>query len=175
MNYQAPGNFLPQAPEDRGDIFKATLRRLHLALDPHNPAPDIRHARNIVTSLINLTHGKTDIPIYEAGDLYRSGRKHLILQALLRNSGNVCSKRELADLCRVSSNSTRVIKVYVCQIRAELAAHGLVDVIETVWGSGYMIRSRHAQQIRRLIQQQTMIDEATAIAAADQGEADAYN
>lgn len=164
MNYQIPGRFQPEAPDSDNEVLKATLRRLHLALDPHNPAPDIHHARAIVDSLIGLTHAP-DIPVYEPAEVYRSGRRHLILQALLRSAGKVCSKRELADLCHVSTNSTRVIKVYVCQIRAALAAHGLGEAIETIWGVGYMIRPSDARKIRDLIRRQNMVAAAASVAA----------
>lgn len=173
MNYQIPRSFQSEASEGDNEILKATLRRLHLALDPHNPASDIHHARSIVDSLIDLTHGSADIPVYEHTDLYRSGRKHLILQALLRNAGTACSKRELADICHVGTNSTRVIKVYVCQIRAALAEQGLAEAIETVWGVGYMIHPPEARKIRDLIRRQNLVTAASA--AARQNEDGTYN
>jgi|GEM_PF-3608286 DNA-binding winged helix-turn-helix (wHTH) protein len=155
MNYQAASSFSSESLTHGGDIVKTTLRRLHDVLDPGNAALDLGSARAMVDSLIALTSANDDIPAPEAEDIYRSGRKHLILQALLRKAGDVCSKLELADLCRVSTNSTSVIKVYVCQIRAKLAEEGLVDVIETIWGIGYRIRLRDAREIRRLIRKHT--------------------
>jgi len=156
MNYQTSGNLSSvDAPAEDTDPLQATLHRLHAALDPGNPALDLGRARAMIGSLIDLTRRDDELPVFEPADLYRSGRKHLILKALLRKAGNVCSKDELAELCRVSTNSTRVIKVYVCQIRAQLAEQGLVDVIETVWGIGYRISIRDAREIRRLVRQQT--------------------
>lgn len=163
MNHQT-AHVPPEAFARDGELLKSTLRRLQEELDPGNPAPDLGFARTMVGSLIDLASANDDILLPERDDLYRAGRKHLILQALLRNAGNVCTKNELADLCRVSTNSTRVIKVYVCQIRAQLADHGLTDVIETVWGIGYRVRPRDARDIRRLIRQESS---AAAAARAD--------
>lgn len=155
MNYQTARTIPIDALTEDGDPLRATLQRLQAVLDPANAALDLGRARDMVGSLIDLTRRNEQMPIFEPADLYRSGRKHLILKALLRKAGSVCTKDELAELCRASTNSTRVIKVYVCQIRAQLADEGLADVIETVWGIGYRISIRDAREIRRLIRQQT--------------------
>lgn len=155
MNYQMARTIPIDALTEDGDPLRATLQRLQAVLDPDNAALDLGRARAMVGSLIDLTRRNEQMPIFEPADLYRSGRKHLILKALLRKAGSVCTKDELAELCRASTNSTRVIKVYVCQIRAQLADEGLADVIETVWGIGYRISIRDAREIRRLIRQQT--------------------
>lgn len=172
MNYQRTSGFQSEAPESENNGLKATLQRLHVALDPHNPAADIHHARTIVDSLIDLTQEGAALA-NEPAEVAWVGRKQLILQALVRNAGKICSKRELADLCHVSAKSTRVIKVYICQIRAALAPHGLADAIETVWGVGYLIQPSDARKIRSLIRQQTAA--ASALPSAGNGSANSYN
>jgi hypothetical protein len=43
----------------------------------------------------------------------------------------------------------KIVDVHVCRLRKLLAARGLVDAIETVWGKGYSLTAAAAERLRK--------------------------
>lgn len=71
-----------------------------------------------------------------------TAKEFSLLQYLLRNRGKVCSRtRIIENVWDIHyETDTSVIDVYVNFLRKKLCAAGEPDVIETVRGSGYVIR-----------------------------------
>jgi DNA-binding response OmpR family regulator len=90
-------------------------------------------------------------PIGPQSLLRLDGRKRVLLDALIKRAGDICSLGFLAEAIGVRAHSNKVVKVYVCQVRAELARHGLPDAIQNVWGMGYLIAASDARRVRRLM------------------------
>jgi DNA-binding response OmpR family regulator len=73
-----------------------------------------------------------------AGRVHLSEREFLLLQHLMDNDGEVCTREELlADVWGYTFDpGSNVVEVYVSRLRAKLA----VDVIETIRNVGYCLR-----------------------------------
>ncbi len=128
------------------------VRRLHVSLHPSNGEPDLELIRAIAGRLTEIT-AVDDEPRPNPARTRRrlTGRPGTLLTLLLDHAGTIHTPEELARAIRVNARTTNVIKVYICYIRAELARHGLGDVIETERGVGYRITRRNALMVRSML------------------------
>ncbi len=145
-----PGGGLSSLPVARMDAaLRARLADLCGELRSASLEPDVARVQRVVDQLIALAG--VDEPAGPQPLLRLDGRRRVLLEALVKRAGDVCSLGFLAEAIGVRARSTKVVKVYVCQVRAELARHGLPDAIENVWGMGYLIAASDARRVRRLM------------------------
>jgi len=77
-------------------------------------------------------------------------REYAILQLLMLRRNAVQTKGTILDHLYngIDEPDIKIVDVFVCKVRKKLAQAGATDLVETVWGRGYMIRdtpgiSRH--------------------------------
>jgi hypothetical protein len=137
---------------DQSARLDASLRAVvrHAWLAVQAVEPDLSLVRSLVERMNELTD-----PGYEgegslAGlDLCRRAR--VILEILTEHAGIYFSAEKLAGLIDVRVPSANVIKVYICNIRAELARSNLRRVIENRRGCGYRVNPLRQAAVRQLV------------------------
>ena len=84
---------------------------------------------------------RTRIAAVAGRDLGLTPKEYGVLEALLRNRGQVTSRERLFEHLydSRSESSDKVIEVLVSTLRAKLAAAGLHDFIKTRRGFGYLV------------------------------------
>jgi hypothetical protein len=85
---------------------------------------------------------KLDLPIRQCA---------ILLIHLLSTSGTVQTHETLANALSVKAEKPNVVKVYIHSLRAALAKHSQIALIQTHYGRGYMIPPVYAALIRRLL------------------------
>jgi two-component system cell cycle response regulator CtrA len=75
--------------------------------------------------------------------LHVTNKEYAVLELLLMRRGSIITKAHmLAYLYSgMDEPEIKIIDVFICKIRKKLTAAGVGDLIETVWGRGYMIRA----------------------------------
>jgi DNA-binding response OmpR family regulator len=121
----------PFAEEELFARIRAILRR---ADRPLVDAIDAGKLRVDVSARIATYNGQ---PIELGGTEFR------LLELLARNTGIALSRTQIVE--RVwdydFDGSSNIVDVYVSQLRRKLKRLGGANVIETVWGTGYRLRS----------------------------------
>jgi hypothetical protein len=122
----APGggfSSLRLAPDDAA--LGSDLIRVCAELRSAKTKLDLTRMRRVVDQLVALTGLEAAAEELVCGTplLPLEGRQKFLLATLLKRAGDICSPAHLAEAIGVRARSTRVVKVYVCQVRAELARH----------------------------------------------------
>ena len=69
-------------------------------------------------------------------------KQYSILELMALRKGQVVNRKNFFDhlYTGLDGPETRVIEVYICQLRKKLSAWGIGSLIDTVQGHGYMMR-----------------------------------
>jgi two-component system cell cycle response regulator CtrA len=75
-----------------------------------------------------------------------SRREYSVLELLFLRQGMILTKGTFLNhlYCGVEEPEMKTIDVIVCRLRKKLAAAGVPTLIDTVWGSGYILRESPA-------------------------------
>ncbi len=76
-------------------------------------------------------------------ELHFTAREYAILELLARRKGMTVTKQAILDhlYSGMDEPEMKIIDVFICKIRGKLrAANEEADLIDTIWGRGYMLR-----------------------------------
>lgn len=110
-----------------------------------------------IRALVRRTNGRPDSSLSVGGlaidlntkrakvydqEFRPTGKEYAVLELLMLRRGSIVTKEHiLAYLYNgMDEPEVKIIDVFVCKIRKKLVVAGIPDLIETVWGRGYMIR-----------------------------------
>jgi two-component system cell cycle response regulator CtrA len=71
-----------------------------------------------------------------------TGKEYLILELLILRAGSIITKGKFLDhlYSGTEEPEPKVINVFICKIRQKLKLAGVINLISTAWGHGYIIR-----------------------------------
>lgn len=69
-------------------------------------------------------------------------KEYMIVELLVLRRGSVLSKENFLDHLYggIDEPDAKIIDVFICKIRKKMASAGLKNLIQTVWGRGYIMR-----------------------------------
>jgi two-component system cell cycle response regulator CtrA len=78
-----------------------------------------------------------------------SRREYSVLELLFLRQGTILTKGTFLNhlYCGTEEPEMKTIDVIVCRLRKKLAAAGVPTLIDTVWGSGYILREPQAAPV----------------------------
>jgi two-component system, cell cycle response regulator CtrA len=78
-----------------------------------------------------------------------SRREYSVLELLFLRQGMILTKGTFLNhlYCGSEEPEMKTIDVIVCRLRKKLAAAGVSTLIDTVWGSGYILREPQAAPV----------------------------
>ncbi len=107
----------------------------------------LRRERRKPTSTLHIGDLVLDIPtktaIWDDNLVNMTVKEFEVLEILLARRNMPVRKETIIDLLYNSPEvpETKIVDVFICKIRKKLArVSGRTDIVETVWGSGYMVR-----------------------------------
>jgi two-component system cell cycle response regulator CtrA len=94
---------------------------------------------------VELNMNSRDVRVNGAR-LSLSRREYSVLELLFLKQGVILTKGTFLNhlYCGVEEPEMKTIDVIVCRLRKKLAAAGVPTLIDTVWGSGYILRESPA-------------------------------
>lgn len=105
----------------------------------------IRRSKGFSSSMINIANASLDIEhkrLY-AGDVEISLtlKEYQILELLMLRKGMTISKELFLDHLYggIDEPEIKIIDVFICKLRKKLAKFGIVNLIGTSWGRGYVV------------------------------------
>ncbi len=84
-----------------------------------------------------------------AQPVHLTGKEYAILELLVLRKGMVLTKEAFLNHLYggMDEPEMKIIDVFICKLRKNLASAGVDNLIGTVWGRGYMIREPSASQV----------------------------
>ncbi len=81
--------------------------------------------------------------------VHLTGKEYAILELLVLRKGMVLTKEAFLNHLYggMDEPEMKIIDVFICKLRKNLASAGVDNLIGTVWGRGYMIREPSASQV----------------------------
>ena len=80
--------------------------------------------------------------IVDGKPVHLTGKEYAILELMVLRKGMVLTKEAFLNHLYggMDEPEMKIIDVFICKLRKKLVQSGAGDIIETVWGRGYMIR-----------------------------------
>lgn len=74
--------------------------------------------------------------------IYLTGREYSILELLALRKGSTLTKDMIMSHLYggMDEPEIKIIDVFICKLRRKLSAAGCENLIETLWGRGYLLR-----------------------------------
>jgi two-component system cell cycle response regulator CtrA len=93
-------------------------------------------AENVVLNMDSRTVEVAGAPVH------LTGKEYAMLELLMLRKGNVQSKEQFLNHLYggMDEPEMKIVDVFMCKLRRKLSNAGAFDLIETVWGRGYLIR-----------------------------------
>ena len=112
---------------------------------------------------VELNMNSRDVRVNGAR-LSLSRREYSVLELLFLKQGVILTKGTFLNhlYCGVEEPEMKTIDVIVCRLRKKLAAAGVPTLIDTVWGSGYILREAPATPAIPLRPQPAWAEDAPA-------------
>ncbi len=81
-------------------------------------------------------------------EVHLTGKEYSILELLVLRKGMVLTKEAFLNHLYggLDEPEMKIIDVFICKLRKKLAAAGADNMIGTIWGRGYMIRSSDEEE-----------------------------
>jgi two-component system cell cycle response regulator CtrA len=118
----------------------------------------IRRSKGLSQSLLRIGELEINLDSKEvkvAGmRLHLTGKEYAILELLALRRGFVLTKEAFLNHLYggMDEPEIKIVDVFVCKLRKKLAKAGMVDLIGTVWGRGYMIRDTTREMASAVMQ-----------------------
>lgn len=106
----------------------------------------IRRSRGLSRPVLQIRELQLDLDSKEVSvngtRVALTAKEYAILELLALRKGFVLSKEAFLNHLYggMDEPEIKIVDVFVCKLRKKLAQAGLTDLIETVWGQGYLIR-----------------------------------
>lgn len=107
----------------------------------------VRRSRGLAHSTITIGTLNINIDAKEVSvqdhKIHLTGKEYAILELLALRRGSVLSKELFLNHLYggVDEPEIKIIDVFICKLRKKLHDVGIDDIIQTIWGRGYLIRS----------------------------------
>ncbi|MGH7068231.1 MAG: response regulator transcription factor [Acetobacteraceae bacterium] len=106
----------------------------------------IRRSRGLSRPVLQIRELRIDLDCKEVTvrgiRVPLTAKEYAILELLALRKGFVLSKEAFLNHLYggMDEPEIKIVDVFVCKLRKKLAQAGLTDLIETVWGQGYLVR-----------------------------------
>jgi two-component system, cell cycle response regulator CtrA len=106
----------------------------------------IRRSKGLSQSLLRIGEMEINLDSKEVkvagARLHLTGKEYAILELLALRKGFVLTKEAFLNHLYggLDEPEIKIVDVFICKLRKKLAKVGMIDLIGTVWGRGYMIR-----------------------------------
>jgi two-component system, cell cycle response regulator CtrA len=97
---------------------------------------------------VEINMNSRDVRV-DGARLSLSRREYSVLELLFLRQGTILTKGTFLNhlYCGTEEPEMKTIDVIVCRLRKKLAAAGVPTLIDTVWGSGYILREPQAAPV----------------------------
>jgi two-component system cell cycle response regulator CtrA len=102
--------------------------------------------------LIELNLDSREVTV-DGREVFLTGKEYSILELLVLRKGMVLTKEAFLNHLYggMDEPEMKIIDVFICKLRKKLAQAGVDNLIETLWGRGYMIREPEMEADRSVV------------------------
>jgi two-component system cell cycle response regulator CtrA len=118
---------------------------------------------------VELDMGSREVRV-NGGRLALSRREYSVLELLFLRKGTILTKSTFLNQLYAGSEEPemKTIDVIVCRLRKRLATAGVPALIDTVWGSGYVLRDPPATEVVAPLSEPDWADDGLGISRPSQ-------